>query len=79
MTPQDDSSVSITPAQALVIAGILAGTLEVTSVLVDKNQVVEILLSGSLKKKTPLEKMIDQIGKMPFDDVMRALMDRFGS
>ncbi|MDP4092070.1 MAG: hypothetical protein Q8920_01765 [Bacillota bacterium] len=68
----------ITPAQALVIAGLLGGVFEVTSVLIDKNQVVEILLSGSLKKKTTLDKMLDQIGNMRFDDVLRAIVDRLG-
>lgn len=48
-----------------------------TSILVDKNQLVQFVLSGSLKKKTPLEQMIDQIGSMPFDEVMKAVLDRF--
>ena len=68
--------ISINPSQALVIAGILAGVLDVDSVLVDKEQTVQILLSGSLKQKTQLEKMMDQIGTMPFDDVIKALIER---
>ncbi len=70
------SKISINPSQALAIAGILAGVLDVYSVLVDKDQEVQIVLIGSLKQKTQLEKMMDQIGSMPFDDVLRALMDR---
>lgn len=69
---------SITPTQALVIAGILGGTLEVASVLVDTRQVVQILLTGSLKRKTTLDKMMEQMGNMKFDDVMQALLNRFG-
>lgn len=58
----------ITPAKVLVIAGFLAGALEVRSVMIDRDQIVNILLEGSLKRKTKLDKMLDEIGKMPFDD-----------
>lgn len=70
------NKISITPSQALVIGGILGGVLEVTSVLVGRDQTVEILLSGSLKQKTELEKMLDQIGNMPFDEVVKAMLGR---
>ena len=66
----------ITPSQALVIAGILGGTLDVVSVLVDRDQTVQILLEGSLKRKTELENMFEQIGKMPFDEVLKAMLGR---
>jgi hypothetical protein len=66
----------ITPSQLIVIGGLLGGALEVSSVLVDKNQTVEILLTGSLKKRTDLEKMLDQIGSMPFDEVVKAMLGR---
>ena len=66
----------ITPSQALVITGILGGALEVDSILVNKEQEVQILLIGSLKQKTPLEKVMDQIGSMPFDEVMKAMLGR---
>ena len=72
----DQSKISINPSQALVIAGILGGVLDVNSILVDKDQRIEILLVGSLKQKTQLEKIMDQIGKMPFDDVLNALLGR---
>lgn len=67
---------SLTPSQVLVIAGILGGTLEVASVLVDKDQIVQIILQGSLKQKTELEKMMDKIGSMPFDEVVKAMLGR---
>lgn len=67
----------VTPSKALVIAGLLSGSLEVFSVLVDKNQAVEILLTGTLKQKTELDKMLDKIGDMPFDEVLKAFLDRF--
>ena len=38
----------LTPAQGLVIAGLVLNLFEVTSVLVNKDKVVQIVLSGSL-------------------------------
>lgn len=67
---------SINPSQAIIIGGLLAGVLEVTSVLVDRNQTVQIVLSGSLKKKTELEILLDQIGSRPFDEVIKTMLGR---
>lgn len=66
----------ISPQKALVILGLIGGALEVRSVLLDRNQLVEVLLDGSLKRKTRLDKMMDEIGAMPFDDVLRAILGR---
>jgi hypothetical protein len=68
--------ICITPAQALVIGGIIGGVLDVESLLVDRDQSVQIVLSGSLKQKTELEKMLDEIGSMPFDEVIKAMLGR---
>lgn len=70
------SKINITPSQALVIAGIIGGVFDVDSLLIGKDQRVEILLSGSLKQKTELEKMLDEIGSMPFDEVVKAMLGR---
>ncbi|MGE5598974.1 MAG: hypothetical protein ACM3XS_06310 [Bacteroidota bacterium] len=71
----DRDCLNLTPAQLLVIAGFLAGVLEVESVSVDKDQQVEISLSGSLKRRTELEIVMEQVGKMPFEQVVRAIME----
>ena len=71
------NKLQITPTQALIIAGILGGVLDVSSVLVDRNQVVQIILEGSLRRKTELEEMMDEIGQKPFDEVLKAMLDRF--
>ncbi|MDP4183163.1 MAG: hypothetical protein Q8942_19000 [Bacillota bacterium] len=70
------NKVGITPSQALIIVGLLGGALSVDSVLVDKDQTVQIVLTGSLKQKTELEKMLDQIGNMPFDEVVKTMLGR---
>lgn len=64
------------PSSALVIAGLLTGVLEVDSLLVDRNQAIEIVVVGSLRRNTELDDMLDVIGQMPFDDVLRALKER---
>lgn len=73
---QAPKPLQLTPGQLLVIAGILTNVLSVFSLLVATDQHVEIVLRGSLKRKTELDKMLDKMGSMPFDDVFKAIMDR---
>lgn len=68
------NSITLSPSQLLVISGFLGGVLEVESVLVDKDQEVQIVLSGTLKRKTQLEKVMEQVGKMPFEQVVKAII-----
>jgi hypothetical protein len=69
------SCLNLLPSELLVIAGIICDVLQVNSVLVDRNQGVEILLTGSLKRSTQLDKIMHQIGKMPFDQVVKSIME----
>jgi hypothetical protein len=62
------------PAQLLAIAGILSGGLAVRSVWVNNDQTVQVVLTGSLKRKTQLEKVIGQIGQLSFDEVIKAIL-----
>lgn len=39
----------LTPSQGLVIAGLVVGVFEISSILISKDRVVQIVLSGSLK------------------------------
>lgn len=68
--------VSLTPAEIMVISGIITDVLSVQSLLVDRDQQVQIVLGGSLKRKTELEKTLDDIGQKPFDEVLKALLGR---
>lgn len=74
---REKKNIDLTPSEILVIVGILAGALQVDSVLVDRDQSVEITLVGSLKRKTQLEKIMDQVGTMPFDEVMKNILGRY--
>ena len=73
------SNSNLTPAQILVIVALLAGVLEVNSVTIDKDQRLDIVLTGSLKRpkaKTQMEELMAQIGGLPFDQVMKSLLGR---
>lgn len=72
----DNKNIRLTPAQISVIFGLLTDALSVDSVLIDKEQTVEIVLSGSLKRKTELDNVLDIIGNMPFDEVLKAMLRR---
>lgn len=73
-----NQKIALTPAKILVLLGILGGVLDVNSLLVDKDQVVQVLLEGSLKRKTKMDRLLDNLGPMTFDEIMQAVMDRFG-
>ncbi len=73
------SGLNFSPAKALVITGLLTDALNVNSILVGNDQHIEIVLVGELKRKTELDKMMDKVGKLPFDDVMKAFLDHFAS
>lgn len=71
---------NLTPGQILVILALLGGVLDVESVTVDKDQNVDIVLTGSLKRpkaKTQLEQIMDQVGSLPFDQVMKNILGRY--
>ncbi len=67
--------ISILPSELLVIAGIICDVLQVNSVLVNRNQEVQIVLTGTLKTSTQLDKVMRQLGHMPFDQVMKCIID----
>lgn len=73
---EGSAGLGLSPSELLVIGGIIADVLQVESVLVNKDQEIEIVLAGSLKRKTELDKMLDQIGSMSFDEILKALISR---
>lgn len=68
----------LSPAQIAVIVGILTNALEVNSVLVDKDQRVEILLEGSLRKKTKADKLAEDLDDISVSDLIEAYILRQG-
>lgn len=76
-SPQQNKKISLTPSQILVLAGILGGVFKVHSLLLFQDQSFELRLSGSLKRKTKIDKFLDSIGSMSFDEVVRAFIGHF--
>lgn len=64
---------NLSTQQIAVITALLLNVLEVESVLIDNEQTVEIVLSGSLKRKTKMDKMLDEMSDMPVKDLWDAL------
>ncbi|QSZ28019.1 hypothetical protein ACETAC_03945 [Aceticella autotrophica] len=69
-----DEIIEITPSGLLVILGLLLGVLTPESVIVDRNQCVQIVLMGSLKKKTDIGEMLKNANVISFDDMMKFLI-----
>jgi len=72
----------LTPQKALVIFGLLTDVLEVDSVVINRDQTVQVVLEGDLKtkktkKKTEMDELLDIVGSMPFDYVVKTLLKRF--
>lgn len=74
----NDFGIGLNPSEILVIAGIMGGVLEVSSILLTRDQGVEIVLSGSLKRQTDLEKTMKEIGELPFEEVIKAILTNTG-
>lgn len=66
------------PSSLLVALGLLSGVLEVISVLVDRDQVVQFVLEGSLKRKTELDRVMEELGSYSFEEVVTALLNQYG-
>lgn len=66
---------NLNSSQLLVLAGILTGVLDVESILVSRDQTIDIVLTGTLRRKTQLDKIMSQVGQLPFDQVMKAIID----
>lgn len=66
----------LSPQQIAVIAGLLANALTVESVLISKDQDIQVLLSGSLRRKTKMDQMIEEMSGMSVGDLMDAIMRR---
>lgn len=75
----DREKINLNPSQILVILALLAGTLQVNSIVINREQGVDIILTGSLKKEeeSEIDKIMKQLGHLPFDEVMKSMLKRF--
>ncbi|WP_223069191.1 hypothetical protein [Paenibacillus caui] len=66
----------LTPQQIAVIAGILTNTLSVDSVLIGRDQRLEILLVGSLRRRTRIDELINELSNANLADVIDSILNR---
>lgn len=57
-----------------IIALFNSGALEVSSISVGRDQIAEVSLVGSLRRPTQMEKIMNQIGKCSFEEVIQAIL-----
>ena len=67
------STPKLTVDQIAVIAALLTNSLKVQSILVDRDQAVEVLLIGSLRKKTQMDQLLEQISDLSIGDFLDSL------
>lgn len=72
----EEGAYGLTAQKLLVIAGLLADVLVVDSILVDVRQRIEIVLAGSLKQSKSTDNVMEQLGKMPFEQVIKTLVEK---
>jgi hypothetical protein len=62
--------------QVAVIAALLTNALEVKSILIDTDQIVQIVLEGSFRKKTRMDEIINELSQMSMGDLLEAIQRR---
>src|SRR5687768_2549724 len=63
----------LTPQQIAVITAILANALSVESILVDKDKTVQIILEGSLRRKTKMDKLLAEMSELSIGDLLDSI------
>ncbi|NHN34127.1 hypothetical protein [Paenibacillus agricola] len=62
----------LSPQQLAVIVGLLTNALDVDSILIDKDQNIEIVLVGSIRKKTKADRIAEELGEISVGDLLEA-------
>jgi hypothetical protein len=74
--PKKKTAPKLTPQQLAVIAGLLTNALEVQSIMLDRDQTIEIVLVGSIRKKTKADQIAEDLADISVADLINALMNR---
>ena len=69
-------SMKLGTSEVLIIVALITGTLKFAGIEIDRRQNVFVILSGSLRKRTKLDKMMDEVGQQPFEQVLATLLAR---
>jgi hypothetical protein len=62
-----------TPQQLAVVAGLLSNALSVDSIMIDKDQKIEIVLGGSLRKKTKMDRLLGEMSELSIGELMDSI------
>ncbi|WP_309121827.1 hypothetical protein [Paenibacillus sp.] len=68
------SDPQLTPQQLAVVIGLLSNSLEVISVLIDKDLTVEIVLQGSIRKRTKADQIAAELGEISVAELLDAIL-----
>ena len=66
----------LSPQQLAVIVGLLTNALDVESVLLDKDQNIQIVLEGSIRRKTKADRIAAALDDVSVGDLFAALLRR---
>lgn len=79
ITDPQGNTIKLTPRKALVLAGLILDVLNIDSLVLNANKTFEVILAGTLERKTPLDKCVENIGKKPFDEVVKSIIKNLGN
>ena len=66
----------LSPQQLAVVIGLLTNALSVESVLLDKDQTIQIVLEGSIRKKTKADRVAAALDDVSVGELFAALLRR---
>ncbi|MBG9794541.1 hypothetical protein ABD76_19245 [Paenibacillus dendritiformis] len=71
---KNNAGPKLSPQQIAVIVGLLTNALQVESVLIDRNQAIEIVLVGSIRRKTKADYVAEQMGGVSVAELIQAIL-----
>ncbi|BFH71580.1 MAG: hypothetical protein E6230_10620 [Paenibacillus dendritiformis] len=71
---KNNAGPKLSPQQIAVIVGLLTNALQVDSVLIDRNQAIEIVLVGSIRRKTKADYVAEQMGGVSVAELIQAIL-----
>lgn len=70
---QDALLAELSPQQLAVIVALLTNSLEVNSVLIDREQTIQVVLEGSLRRQTRVDELLEELSGMNLGDVIQSI------
>lgn len=64
----------LSPQQLAVVVGLLTNSLDVISLLIDKNQRIQIVLEGSIRKKTKADRVAEELNDISVSELIDAYL-----